>query len=181
MLFLLSDNLPSMHYLILSLKPFLFIFVLLGFSGCYSFKGISIPPEVNTFFVEDFQLTAAQAPGDLNQRFGEALRNKIRNESRLKLNESDPDIVFGGRVTGFYVTSEAIREGNTVALNKLEIAVDIEYTHPKNEKAGWKNRSFRFFKTFDSSLDFQSAQESLIRDIFDQLTEDIFNAAFSQW
>lgn len=181
MLFLLSHNLAAMHYMTYPVKLLFWLLMLLGFSGCYSFKGISIPPEVNTFFVEDFQLTAAQAPGDLNQRFGEALRNKIRNESRLKLNESEPDIIFGGRVTGFYVTSEAIREGNTVALNKLEIAVDIEYTHRKNEKAGWKNRSFRFFKTFDSSLDFQSAQEALIRDIFDQLTEDIFNAAFSQW
>lgn len=164
------------------IKLMLLVFCTILINNCtVSLKGVSIAPEVNTFFIDDFQLTAQTAPGDLNQRFSEALRNKVRNESRLILSETDPDIVFGGNIRGFLISPEAIREGNTVALNKLEITVDVEYTNNVDEKEGWKKQTFSFLRTFDSNADFQSIQEELIRDIFNQLTEKIFNEAFSKW
>lgn len=159
----------------------LIVGVLLAESCTVSLKGVTIPPDVTTFFVEDFRLSAVEAPADLNQRFGEALRNKVRNESRLNLKETDPDIIFSGNIRSFRVTPEAITAGTTAALNKLEIVIDVTLEYSKDEKAGWKNKSYTFFRTFDSTQDFQNLQDGLIREIFDLFTEQIFNDAFSQW
>jgi hypothetical protein len=150
--------------------------------GCYSFKGIAIPPDVKTFVVQDFTFDAGvlTAPGDLNQRFAEAVRTKIRNESRLILNENNPDIEFSGSIRGFTVMQEALQAGNTVALNRLTIAVNVEFKNNKDEKKNW-NKTFSFFRTFDSTQDFLSIQDVLIREIFDQLTENVFNEAFTGW
>ena len=158
-----------------------FIFVLF-LHGCYSFKGIAIPPDIKTFVVQDFQFDSGvlTAPGDLNQRFSEAIRTKIRNESRLILNENDPDIEFSGSIRGFSVQPEALQAGNTVALNRLTIAVNVEFKNNRDEKKNW-TKTFSFFRTFDSTQDFLSIQDGLIREIFEQLTENVFNEAFTGW
>ncbi len=159
---------------------FLILLLSISFSGCYSFKGIAIPPDVNTYFVDNFQLTAQNAPGDLNQRFSEALRAKVRNESRLVYREQDSDIEFSGTITDFTLIPEAPQAGNTVALNRFEIRVVVNYKNNVDDKKSWK-QTFSFFKTFASDQDFLSLQESLINDIFKQLMEDIFNKAFAGW
>jgi hypothetical protein len=151
-------------------------------SSCsISFKGINIPPDVTTYFVDNFQNNALGAPGDINQRFSEALRAKIRNESRLIYNEQSPDIEFSGNITRFSLTPEAPQAGNTVALNKLEIAVSVDYVNHKDEAKNWKAKQFTFFRTFESDKDFISIQDGLIDEIFKQLMENIFNEAFTGW
>jgi Txe/YoeB family toxin of Txe-Axe toxin-antitoxin module len=156
------------------------ILAVLLFQGCYSFKGIAIPPDVNSYVVENFQNSAPQAPGDINQRFSEALRSKIRNESRLVYNEQNPDIEFSGSITGFRLNPEAPQAGNTVALNKLEITVTVNFVNKKDESKSWK-KPFSFFRTFESDKDFISIQDQLITEIFKQLMENIFNEAFTGW
>lgn len=149
-------------------------------SACYSFKGISIPPDVNSYVVENFENNSPQAPGDINQRFSEALRSKIRNESRLVYNDQNPDIEFSGNITGFRLTPEAPQAGNTVALNKLEITAMVNFVNKKDDTKSWK-KSFSFFRTFESDRDFISIQDQLITEIFKQLMENIFNEAFTGW
>lgn len=150
------------------------------FTSCYTFKGISISPDINTYFVGNFDHRAINAPADVHVLFGEALRNKIRNESRLKLSDENADIVFEGEVNRYDVLAEAPIEGNTVALNKLEIGVQIKYTNAKNEKESY-TKTFSFFRTFPGDQDLQSVQDALIKDIFEQLTEKIFNETFTSW
>lgn len=159
---------------------FLLIPILFFQLGCYSFKGIAIPADIKTFYVEDFLNNAQTAPGDINQRFSEALRSKIRNESRLINQENEPDITFSGSISGFNLRPEAPQAGNTVALNRLDIVINVEYTNSKDEKENWK-KTFSFFKTFASDQDFISLQDALITDIFKQLTENVFNEAFTGW
>ncbi len=162
-------------------KVFFYVMIIcFSLSGCYSFKGIAIPPDVNTYYVDNFQLTASSAPGDLNQRFAEALRAKVRNESRLLYREENADIEFSGTITDFTLIPEAPQAGNTVALNRFEIRVSVTYTNNVDETKSWK-QTFSFFKTFASDQDFLSLQESLINDIFKQIMEDIFNKAFAGW
>lgn len=164
------------------MKTFLFAtFIIASLSSCYSFKGITIPSDVNTYFVDNFQNNALGAPGDINQRFSEALRAKIRNESRLSYNEQNPDIEFSGNIVRFTITPEAPQAGNTVALNKLEIAVAVDYVNNKDESKNWKAKQFTFFRTFGSDQDFISIQDGLIDEIFKQLMENIFNEAFTGW
>jgi len=98
----------------------------------------------------------------------------------LKYSEQEADIVFSGSITGFRLSPEAPQAGNTVALNKLEIAVNVEFTNNRVEGKNWK-KQFSFFRTFPSDEDFISQQDALINEIFKQLMENIFNEAFTGW
>lgn len=162
----------------------LLILLLFTQSSClfYSFKGISIPPDVETFYVEDFSVSksARNSPSDISQKFAEALRRKVTNESRLKYIETDPHISFSGEILAYSVNSVAPVEGNTTALNRLEIRLKVNYNNSLNDEDEWSN-NFSFFQDYDSSADLQSIEDGLIDAIFVQLTEDVFNKAFTNW
>ena len=149
-------------------------------SSCYSFKGINIPSNVNTFYVEDFTLTSSNAPGDLNQVFAQGLRQKIREESRLINNNTEPDIIFKGSITRYTVLSVAPEEGSTTSLNRLEIGVRIDYENTLDEEDSW-TKNYTDFEDYDASEDLQSLRDDLIDEIIEDMMERIFNDAFANW
>ena len=163
-------------------RAVIFFFPVLLFSGCYSFKGISIDPEVKTFFVQNFESIATNAPPTLALDFTEKLKDKIRSESRLILNGENPDVEFTGRVTSFVVVPVAPKPGEIVALNQLKITVSVKYINNLNEKKTWTTeRSKSHFAEFSNTEDLLTVQDELIRQITVQILDDIFNEAFNDW
>lgn len=162
------------------------LFILIGISvslsSCffYSFQGTSIPAEVDSYFVERFDVRASNAIPTLGQTLSEALKDKIRAESNLNQTESDPDIEFKGVVTDYYISSEAPQAGATTAFNRLTITLSVEYIYHQDEKKGWKD-SFRSFSDFGASDNLIDVQDRLIDEIQEEMIEKIFNKAFNDW
>jgi hypothetical protein len=156
------------------------ITVLLLNGGCYSFRGISIPPEAKTFYISELRSRVPGAPADLGQQFSENLKQKFLNQSRLNFVDIDPDIEFSGEITRFAVTSVAPQPGETTAFNRLEIAVRMKYDYHLDEEENWEN-SFSFFSDYSRDDNLLDVQDQLITIIFQQLSEDIFNKAFTNW
>ncbi len=154
--------------------------VLVSSLNCYSFRGVSIDPNVNTFFVGDFDLSAPNAPITLSQDFAEALRDKIRLETRLSLTDTDPDLEFSGTITAYDVTAMDPQPGEFSGQNRLQIRVRVEYLSNKNEDDKWEE-TFSFFEDFPADQNLIDVEDTLVNSIFEQLTEDIFNRAFSNW
>ncbi len=166
------------------MKPGLFVILSLWLAilncSCYSFRGISIPPDVNTYYIPVFDIRAENAPPTIGQQFSETLKDKVRNESRLQWNDISPDLEFTGAISAFRVSPQAPKPGETVSFNRLEIAVQIQCTNNIDPKKNWK-QTFTFFNDFDTNLNLLDIQDQLIQQIFQQITEDIFNKAFTDW
>ena len=162
----------------------LFTFYLLQI-GCnpsfgYSFKGISIPTDVKTFYVDLFDNQDAETVPTLPRDFTEKLKDKIRRESNLQYNDTEPDIEFSGAITRFQVTAEAPKADEQIGFNKLTIAVNVNFTNNKNEKANWKQQ-FSFDDFFAPDQNLLDVQDNLIDNITDELVDRIFNKAFTNW
>lgn len=153
---------------------------LLSLISCYSFKGISIPPDVNTFAIDPVVDQSFNAPATYPVDFSEAMITKIRKESRLILNNQNPDIVFKCKVIQFYVSSQAPQPGVTSAINRLNVSIEVEYDSKKDDKQDWKS-SFSRYQDFDAKENYSSVQQKLISDINLILVDDIFNKAFTNW
>ncbi len=163
----------------------LFIFsllIVLVINGCYSFKGFSIDPNLETFKVENFEIDprAAIAPPTAGIDFAQQLQDKIRNETRLKFKSEEPDIQFAGRITQFDVRAVAPQPGELNASNQLVVGVEVEYLDSKNEQNNWK-QSWSQFAEFSADQDLLSVQTQLLEQINRRLLEDIFNRAFNNW
>jgi len=151
-----------------------------------SLKSTGISPTINTFFIEEFDNTTNNVVPTLSYDFTQALIDKIRNESRLDYIETDPDVVFSGSISRYQVTSVAPEENNgiaTTAFNRLEMGVQVKYINSKEDdpkKKEW-SQLFSFFVDFESDQNLLDVQEELIIALNEQLVEDIFNKAFTDW
>jgi hypothetical protein len=160
---------------------FLFTVLALTCSGCYTLSGVSIDPAVyKTYYVLQFDNSTDNAPPTLAQEASEALKEKIRTDSRLTLNDTQPDIEFKGRITDYAISFEAPRPGEFAALNRLRISIAVEYTDNKDEKKSWK-QTFQFFFDYATTVDLASIQQQAHQVILDQIMEDIFNKTFTDW
>ncbi len=150
------------------------------FSSCYSFTGIAISPEASTFYVAPFTSQTADAPPNFSEIFTQKLNDRVRTETSLKESQTDPDITFKGIVTTFRVTSEAPEAGSQTAVNRLTVSVKITIEDVTAEEKT-KHFTASWFVDFPGDVNLLDVQDQLITEITDQLTEDIFNKAFSNW
>ncbi|MBT8220911.1 MAG: hypothetical protein KJP00_13860 [Bacteroidia bacterium] len=162
------------------IKTMLLMLAFFMIQSCYSLKSAVIPPELNSFFVAEFDIRASNALPTLPQTFSDALRNKILNESRLVQSDIDPDISFSGEIMTYRISSVAPERGATSAFNRLEIAVNVKLENTKTEDQSWTKR-FSFFENYDRNTNINDIQDELIDTIVAQLVEDIYNASFTSW
>ncbi|MBW6481423.1 MAG: hypothetical protein K0B10_00030 [Vicingaceae bacterium] len=146
----------------------------------YSFTGASIAPDVKTFSIKTFQNFAPLASANLSQTFTEALKDVFISQTSLKLLPSNGDLTLEGSITGYTITPNAIQGDQTAATNRLTITVDVKFINTKNEKQNFES-SFSRFADYETNLNLTSIEDNLIKTINEQLTQDIFNRAVSNW
>ncbi|MEE9439141.1 MAG: LPS assembly lipoprotein LptE [Saprospiraceae bacterium] len=162
-------------------KYIILLFISQVLLGCYSFKGISIPSDIKTYYVHDVILSDTRnAPPDIPEKFLEQLRKVIRSQSSLIESERNSDIEFICDITRFNISNEASNQNNEVALNKLTISVKVEYLNTKDDDDTW-TKTFSFGIPFDPSADLNELQDGFINDIFIEITDQVFNDAFTNW
>jgi len=162
------------------MKQLLILIILLTMQACYSFKGITIPANLETYSVPFIEMTTPDAPPSINTDLQDKLILKINQESRLTFNEANPDIIMKTTLTGFNVESIGANAQNSVDANQLKISVKVEYTDTKDAENSW-NKSFTNNRQFPTGTSLLAVQDRLVNEIFDDIVEDIFNQAFTNW
>ncbi|MGL4599836.1 MAG: LPS assembly lipoprotein LptE [Bacteroidia bacterium] len=135
-----------------------------------------------TVSVAQFTSTASLAKATLPQTMAEALRDGIQRQTRMKLVPRNGHLNYEGVITGYSVTPLAIQAGGTdqAALNRLTITVSIKYTDKVDEKFNFES-SFSRFADFQSSQNLSAVEDQLIKDISEQLVQDILNRTVNAW
>lgn len=161
---------------------FIFLFTSILYSGCgvYSFTGASISPDIQTVTVKFFQNRAPLIQPLLSQAFTEKLKDKFISQTSLRLAESDGDLVFEGYISDYRTQPVAIQGTETAALNRLSITVNVKFTNKKDDKQSFDS-SFSRYADFESTKSLAEVETALIEEINNQLVDDIFNRAVSNW
>ena len=157
------------------------VVLLIGCKVGYTFTGASIPPEAKTVSVTYFTNNTSLAPPYLSQQFTEALKDICASQTKLSLVKSGGDLTFEGYISDYKVTPLAIQTNDQAALNRLTISVTVKYNNKFDEKKGFESVVFTRYYDYSSTLSLPSQEPTLIPLINKQLTEDIFNKAFSNW
>lgn len=158
----------------------LVLLILPSIMGCYVMNSTSMPVGVKTFYVGNFKIAALNAPATINQTFGEALKDKVAKESKLKYTDLGPDITFNGTIQSYNVSAIAPKPDEQTSFNRLTIQVTVEYSNQLDKKDQW-TKPFSFFADFPTDQNLLQVQDELIAIIFNQILEDIFNQAFNNW
>lgn len=165
------------------LVPFIcMVFIAMGLSGCkiYSFSGANIPADIKTVQIDFFPNRANNGPPALAQTFTDRLKLKFISEGNLKQVTSDGDLYFKGYISGYTFVNMAPSAGVTSSLNRLTIAVTVDFQNSKSEKDKW-TQTFSRYAEVPSSEDIFTVESRLIDEINKQLVDDIFNKALVKW
>jgi hypothetical protein len=164
-------------------KPILFISVLILVVSCgpYSFTGASIPEGTKTFQVNYFQNNAALIEPGLERDFTLALQDLILNQTNLDLVKSNGDIVYEGEIVEYRISPTTATANNTAAQNRLTIAVSVRYFDTNNEQNDFETRFSFYYDYAGSSQLIGSQKDTAIEEIFERITQDIFNASLANW
>lgn len=157
------------------------IILLLFFSSChvYSFKDVSIPPEVKTVRVGFIENKARYVDPQLSPRLTDRLQQKVTSQTRLtRVNSNDAHYQISGYISQDNISTSGISQ-QTAATNRLTIGVHITFVNTLTAKT----QEFDISRNFDFSanLSRQQAEAALSEDILRNLTDDIFNRIFSNW
>lgn len=159
-------------------------FALLGtMTACkisYSFSGVNISPDVQTYSVDYFPNRAALVQAQLSQVFTDALMDKIQGNTSLDLSNRGGDVQFSGEITGYETRPTAITSQETAARNRLTITVRVKYINVVEPDLDFDS-SFSRYEEYDASASLSEVEESLIELIVENIVEDIFNKAFISW
>ncbi len=108
------------------------------------------------------------------------MRDYFTSQANLIQIERGGDLTLEGTVTQYTVTPVAIQGNETAAMNRLTITVNVKFTNKTDVKQNWES-IFSKYLDYSSSVNLQSVQDGLIKDIADQLVQDIFNKAVVNW
>ncbi len=158
-------------------------FLLIIASACkvkMSMSGATIPPEAKTVTVEYFGNQSSIAGPHIPQRFTEKLRDVLQSQTSLSLVSKNGDLQFSGYIADYIVSPVAIQRSDAPAQNRLSITVFVKYTNPYDPSKNFE-QSFTRYTDYDGTKNISEVENTLINEIFRQLTEDIFNRAFNNW
>ncbi len=163
-----------------------YIFLLLlatTFTSCkfYSFTGASIPLDVKTFQVNRFENTSLLIEPGLENDFRNELIKILENQTNLGNVNSNGDIVYEGEITNYRVSPTTATSQQTAAQNRLTISVKIRFINNKKEDDDLE-QSFSFFYDYPGSAQLVGGQkDTAISEIFERITQDVFNATLAKW
>ncbi|GAB2661584.1 LptE family protein [Flavihumibacter cheonanensis] len=164
----------------LSFASVLLISLMLLFNGCYSFRDVSIPPEVKTVRIQYFENKARLFNPVLSPLLTDKLRQKVISQTRLtQVQGEDADYDIAGTITDCSVSTTGI-SNQQAASNRLNITVQIEFKNRLDESKNFEASVTRNFD-FSASLTLDQAQLQLQDEIIRNLSDEIFNRIFSNW
>jgi subtilase family serine protease len=158
--------------------------VLFTLSGCgvYNFTGTgAIDKRIKSFQVNYFQNNAPIVEPGIERRFTQRLQNLIQNQTNLTLTNSGGDLVYEGEITQYRISPMTATANQQAAQNRLSISVNVRFTNKYKEDDDFE-KSFSFYYDFSGdALPTGGTLNNGLDEIFERITQDIFNESLAKW
>lgn len=136
--------------------------------------------KIKTISIADFPNRAPLVYPPLSQSFSEGLRNKFLSQTKLKNAKRDGHLQLEGDIIGYELTPMAQGSDGYATETKLTITVQMRFTNTVNEKENF-DQKLSAYRTFPSSVTFESVQETLVDEIIKEISDQVFNKTVANW
>jgi hypothetical protein len=174
--------------LIKSFQFFLFSALLLVSSSCsvqYSMTGTATT--ASSISIAEFYNNADLGPANMGQTFTNELKNYFVRNSSLSVVQQEGQLSLEGEITTFSLTPiapVATDDPNgltSASATRLTITVKATYIDTINDKMSFKDKTFSFYKDFPNELNVSDIEDTYVRQVFERIINDIFNASVANW
>jgi hypothetical protein len=157
----------------------------LSIQGCkiYSFKDVSIPPEVKSIRIGFIENRARYVDPQLSPQLTDKFKQKISNQTKLSQVQTDADYDVSAYVAEYNVSTAGV-SNQTASINRLTVTVHLALKNRLNDqKLGTPDFETDITRVFDfpATSNLTDAEATLTPQIVQQMTDDMFNRLFSNW
>ena len=163
------------------IKFILVLIIAFGINSCsvYNFTGAKI--NAKTFQVNYFQNNAEIIEPGIERTFTQKLQNLIQDQTNLSLTNSGGELVYEGEITNYRISPMTANADQGASESRLTITVKVRFTNKNKEEDDFE-KEFSFFKDYDRNVQLVGAKlADALDEIFERITQDIFNASLAKW
>ena len=163
---------------------FLIIIISVALYNCsvkYSLTGASISPETKTFQVNYFQNNSTLIEPGIDRDFTNKLIDLLINQTSLDLVKSNGDLLYEGEIVEYRIAPTTATANNTAAQNRLTIGVNVRFYDKSDPDAEFEKRFSFYYDYPGSSQLIGSQKDTAVDEIFERITQDVFNASLAKW
>jgi len=164
----------------LLINSIIIVLLLISCKVNYSFSGINISKDIKTFQVDYIPNNAPLVVPGLNEEFRNMLIDRIDRQTSLTQVKENGDLIFQGEITDYKIEPAALSTGQTAALNRLTIALKIDYTNNKNQDDN-TSRTYSWYKDYPASTSLTDIQAEAHQEILETILENLFKDTLAKW
>ncbi|MEY4964097.1 MAG: hypothetical protein RLZZ323_1416 [Bacteroidota bacterium] len=158
------------------------ILLVLISSSCsiYNFTGTG-KIDAKTFQVNFFQNNAELIEPGIDRTFTLALQDLIQNQTNLNLVKNGADLTYEGEIIGYRISPMTATADQQASQNRLTVRVNVRFINKKTEKDNFE-KTFEFYHDYPATSQLNgSILNKAISEIFERITQDVFNASLAKW
>jgi hypothetical protein len=154
--------------------------LLINSCGVYNFTGAK-PVDAKTFQVNYFQNNAELIEPGIERTFTLELQDIIQSQTNLNLVTQGGELIYEGEIVEYRIAPMTATADQRAAQNRLTITVMVRFTNRNKEEDNFEKR-FSFYYDFDANAQLVGSQlTSALDEIFERITQDIFNESLAKW
>ncbi len=166
------------------MKKYLFLLSVIVLTACsvsYKFNGASIDyTKTKTIQIVDFPIRSNYVWGPMGPMFNNALKDEYANHTKLIQVKRNGDLKLEGEITQYSQRNKAVSSEGHSNMTELSITVNVRFTNNANHHEDFE-RQFTSSKSYETTLSLNSVQEQLVRQMVEDLVDQIFNATVANW
>ena len=99
----------------------------------------------------------------------------------MELVKSNGDLVYEGEIVEYRISPTTATSDNRAAQNRLTVGVNVRFYDLKDPDADFEKR-FSFYYDYPASAQLIGSQkDTAMEEIFERITQDVFNASLAKW
>lgn len=163
------------HYLLLLIS-----FFFLNSCSVYNFTGTG-KIDAKTYQVNFFSNNAELIEPGIDRTFTLTLQDLIQNQTNLNLVKNGGDLTYEGEIVDYRISPMTATADQQAAQNRLRIRINVRFTN-KNKEADDFEKVFEFYYDYPADQQLTGAtKDTALKDIFERITQDIFNESLAKW
>lgn len=155
--------------------------ILTACSISYKFTGASIDYNLTkTLQLSHFVNQAPLVYPPLENLFNESLKDMFTRNTRLQFVDQNGDMEIEGEIVGYELTPLAVQEDQFASETRLTMNVRMRFVNNKAEGQN-KEETISANRIFSSNVNLTDVQDQLIKELTDEIVDQIFNTTMANW
>jgi len=147
----------------------------------YSFSGVSIPSNLSTISIPLAEDNSAAPLTLLDESLTEFMIDRFVRQTRLSLEEDqeESDLLLTAQITRYTNAPSSVTGQERAQFNRVSISISAQYRNQIDDDV--MERTFSGFEDYDALEGGLEAEESAALAILENIADDLFIAATSNW